>query len=382
MVQEVTNSSWGSRIVNAFFGILVGIVLIIASFVLIFWNEGHGLHMAQSLQQAEKVLISVPDSPINTANNLHVVHLTGTATTKDILHDKLFGISENAIQLHRHVEMYQWKQTSESHTESKLGGSEQTTKTYSYAPVWSDTLIDSTAFKDPTGHQNPAEMPVNSKKVYAKSVTVGDFKLPHDLVKQIEDNTTVDLAKIDLTQIKSDLDKKVVIHNDYIYAGADPLYPKVGDLRIHVTVVRPQTVSIIAQQNGHTLEPYMAPAGQKVSLLVMGDVSSQQMIADAQSSNTMMMWILRLVSLFMMIIGIALLMGPITVLADVIPFLGSLASAGTFLIAFVVGLLLWTIAIAIAWFVVRPLWSVGLIMLVSVLCYVLIKRKKNQSVKT
>src|SRR5579872_6586602 len=109
MVDEVTTQSWFSRIAGAFFGIIIGIILIIGSFYLVFWNEGNALHTSQSLKQAQQVLISVPNSPIDTSNNLKVVYFTGNATTNDVLQDSLLGISEKAIKLDRKVEMYQWK---------------------------------------------------------------------------------------------------------------------------------------------------------------------------------------------------------------------------------------------------------------------------------
>ena len=38
---ETTTKSWGSRIVGSFMGIIVGIILFLGAFPLIFWNEGH-----------------------------------------------------------------------------------------------------------------------------------------------------------------------------------------------------------------------------------------------------------------------------------------------------------------------------------------------------
>ena len=110
MVQEVTTKSWGSRIISALWGILIGIGLIIAAFFVVFWNEGHGLRTAQSLEQAQKVLVSVPNSPIDSKNDNKVVYFSGLATTNDVLADSLFGISEKAIKLERKVEMYQWEE--------------------------------------------------------------------------------------------------------------------------------------------------------------------------------------------------------------------------------------------------------------------------------
>lgn len=377
MTQEVTSTSWGKRIINAFWGMLLGIVLIIGGIYLIFWNEGHGLHTAQSLQQAQKLLVSIPNSPIDKKNEMHVVYLSGLATTEDILHDKVFNISEKAIQLNRQVEMYQWKENTETKTEQKLGGSEQEVKTYTYNKIWSTQLIDSSEFKEQADHQNPAEMSIHSSKHYASQVTVGDFSLPADLIKQISGDTKLDLSHVDLNALQTKFNKPAHLDGDRIYLGDSSASPKIGDMRIEISAVYPQTVSIIAQQTGKTLQPFMADSGIAVSLIEMGQVSPQQMIQNAVSENAMITWLLRLVSLLMLIFGFFLIMNPIVVLADVVPFLGSLVGIGTGFIAFIAGLGVWTVAIAIAWFAVRPLLAIGLLVVIAVICYGLISYRKK-----
>lgn len=377
MVQDVTTVSWGRRIINALWGIIIGFALIIGGIYLVFWNEGHGLHVAQSLEQAHKILISVPSSPIDTQNNMRVVYLSGIATTSDVLHDNVFDVSENAIQLNRHVQMYQWQENKETKTEKQIGGSEKEVTNYTYKQEWSSDLIDSSEFKDQTGHQNPSTMPIKSSIHYAKTVTVGYFNLPRELIEQISGDTSVDLSKVNAVELGKKFNKPIHVENEGLYMGDDSAMPKTGDLRVTITKVLPQTVSIIAQQTGTTLQPYMANAGQPVSLLEMGQVSSDQMIHNAESQNAIMTWILRLASLVMLIIGFALLMNPIVVLADVIPFFGSIVGFGTGLVAFICGLLVWTAMVAIAWFAVRPLFASGLVIVIAVFCYLLYAHKKK-----
>ncbi len=378
MVQEVTTTSWGKRIASAFLGMMLGLGLIIGSFWLVFWNEGNGLRTAQSLQQTAQILITVPNSPIDPQNNLKVVHFSGLATTDDQVSDALLGLSEKAIKLERTVEMYQWTENVETKTEKNLGGSETETKTYTYKPVWSQEIIHSSEFKDSTGHQNPVIMPVKSEVNYAQKVTVGDFILPQPLVQSMEGATPVELSKIDTTALKDRMQKPIQNYGNELYVGTNAQTPAVGDLRIRVTEVLPQTVSIIAQQTENTLQSYMAPGGMPVSLLYMGQKSSAEMINQAQSENQLMTWLFRLLSLVMMIIGLSLLLKPISVMADIIPIIGSITEFGTSLIAFLLGLALWVIATAIAWFVVRPLWSIALIIIMLGIGYALVQRRRRK----
>ncbi|WP_298627908.1 TMEM43 family protein [uncultured Legionella sp.] len=378
MTEEITTRSWWSRIKDAFIGIFIGIGLIIGAIVLIFWNERHSLHTAQSLEQTHKILISVPNSPINKENNFKVVYLSGQATTNDQLEDSTLGITINAISLNRKVEMYQWEEKVETKTESQMGGSEKQIKTYSYDKIWSANLINSSNFKNPDGHQNPDTMPIHSLLQYAKTVTLGEFTLPDELIRQINVSEPVDLSKVNKETLKSQYNKPIHLTNNELYLGQEPQNPRPGDIRINLTAAYPQIVSIIGQQTGNTLQAYLAPAGESVFLLSTGQQSADQMIEQAQSKNKMMAWILRLVSLFMLIGGFSLILNPLVVLSDVLPFLGRIVGFGTGFISFICGLGIWIVVTAIAWFATRPFLSIGLIAIVISGGYLIIKMRAKK----
>lgn len=378
MVQEVKTVSWGSRIVGALWGVIIGIALILGGIYVVFWNEGHGLHVSQSLQEAGKIVVSVKDAPVDPQNDLKVVYFTGLATTEDVLHDDVFGVSEKAIQLNRHVEMYQWSEEKETETENNTGGSQTEKTTYHYEKTWSSELIDSSQFKEAEEHKNPHSMSVDSKMKYASHVTVGDYVLPHALVKEISGDTVIDLSKVNTAALKERFHKQVTVEGDTLYIGESSDSPQIGDMRVTITGVFPQDVSVIAQQTGKTLQPYMATAGQAIALLEMGKMSPQQVIQEALSENQLMTWIFRVLSLLMLIVGFALIMRPAVVLADVVPFFGSIVGFGTGAIAFILGLLLWAGVITVAWITVRPLWSVTFIVVALAISFFVYKRKKTE----
>jgi hypothetical protein len=375
MVQEVSTQTYGNRIINAFLGVFIGIACVIGAIFLVFWNEGHGLHIAQSLQQTGQLLIEIPSTPLDPTNQLKVVYFSGLATTHESLKDPLLALSINAIRLTRKVEMYQWQQKIETKTEKNIGGDEKEVKTYSYKPAWSETLIDGRQFKYPTGHHNPLKMPVKSRRKQAQNVMVGDFHLPDYLIDNISMETPVDLSKIDIAALKATTKRKIHRENRGLYIGADPQSPKIGDMQINVVEAPMQTVSVIAQQIGHSIQPYVAPAGQSVALLALGQVSASDMIHEAEDQNWMMMWVWRVVSFLIILIGISLILRPVSVLADVIPLFGNIVSVGIGLIALLGGVMLWAFSTAIAWFVVRPVLAIGLIIFAFFICYMLIMQK-------
>src|SRR5688572_19389881 len=145
MVQESYTRSFLSRLVNAFFGVLIGLALIVGAFVLVFWNEGQSLHTAQALKQTQAKLVRVSPQPVNPQNNHRAVYVMGLATTQEMLSDPVLHYSAKALKLVRHAQMYQWRQNVETKTENELGGSEKQVKTYSYEKLWSDSWLDSSA---------------------------------------------------------------------------------------------------------------------------------------------------------------------------------------------------------------------------------------------
>jgi hypothetical protein len=85
------------------------------------------------------------------------------------------------------------------------------------------------------------------------------------------------------------------------------------------------------------------------------------MFADAQTANTLVTWIIRVVGLIFLWVGFALVMAPLGALAAVIPPLGQMVGFGAGLVALVLAVLVGAGTIAIAWFWYRPLLALGII---------------------
>ncbi len=96
---EVTNQSWFSRIGGAIKGIVFGVIIFIVGFPLLFWNEGRAVNRYKALKEGAGVVVSVADDKVDAANDGKLVHLTGLATTEEVLKDNEFGISATAIKL-------------------------------------------------------------------------------------------------------------------------------------------------------------------------------------------------------------------------------------------------------------------------------------------
>jgi hypothetical protein len=85
------------------------------------------------------------------------------------------------------------------------------------------------------------------------------------------------------------------------------------------------------------------------------------MFETARQGNAFMTWVLRIGGFVLMMIGLSMILKPLAVLADVVPFIGSIVRFGTGLVAGTVAFVLSVMTIAIAWVWHRPLVSLTLI---------------------
>ncbi len=154
---------------------------------------------------------------------------------------------------------------------------------------------------------------------------------------------------------------------------------QIGDMRVTWQVVGPKaTVSLVAQQQGSTFVPFIAENGKSVALFGMGVQSSQQRYNTAHSGNSMMTWIIRIVGFIAIGIGLSMVLAPLAVLADVVPFIGNIVGTATTLVAFVLAFAISLTVIAIAWLFYRPVLAICLLALVAAAIYFLRSRGKNK----
>ncbi len=377
-----THNSWGSRIGGSFKGIIFGLLLFVIAFPLLFWNEGRAVKMQKSLEEGANSVISVSVDSVDSANQDKLIHITGKADTTDTLNDSAFVVSSTAIKLNRIVEMYQWEEETSSDTSKNYGGSSDTETTYSYDKTWSKTLIDSGSFEFPADHENPNSMPYDGQEIYADNVNVGAFKLSPALIKRIGGESKLPLTDDNMEALSDEDVWSAEIQNGVLYIG-DPQSPEIGDVRISFEVTKPATVSIVSKQQGETFVPYHAKAGADVELLEMGTVSSEEMFQNAINSNKVLTWILRILGFFLMFAGLAMMLKPLSVLGDVIPFLGSAIGMGTGLLAGLLAVVFSLITIAIAWLFYRPLLSIVLIAIaVAAITAIITMMKRNKGKKS
>lgn len=365
-VSVTTSQSWFRRVVNSFVGVIVGLLLIPGSILLLSRNENRSVVTERSLKEGAAQVVSVDPARVDAANEGKLIHLTGEVTTASELVDDLFGLSVPALRMARSVEVYQWEETESSEERTKLGGGTETVTTYKYSPRWSAGLIDSSSFHQPQGHENPRAFRVEAREFLAEDATLGAFALPVNLVRQLPGEQPLDVRAEALEKVSADLRADAKVAGGRFYFGADPANPRVGDERVEFLVVKPGVFSVLARQTGSTLAPFRTRAGDEIERVEAGAVSAADMFAHAAAENALLTWALRVGGFVLMAVGFACLLGPLKVLASVLPFLGDVVGLGTGFLSFLLGLVGSLLTIAIAWVAVRPLYGVTLIIIAVV----------------
>jgi hypothetical protein len=379
-VVEKTSTSWFSRLGGAVTGALFGLVFVIVAIVALFWNEGRSVATYKSLKEGLSIVVTTDPAQIDPSLEGKRVHIESDVVPAADVVDAETGITASGVVgLSRNVEMYQWVETQNSTTEKKLGGGEETVTTYSYAKDWSSSAQDSSGFKEPQGHENP-DFWLPSNETLVDTAQLGAFSVAGSQIASVGAREALAITDESAASASAALgypgEGRAVMQA--LYFGADEKAPQVGDTKISFEKIVLPEVSIVGMQHGDGLMEYITQNGYELFLLAAGREPYSTMFADSQADNVILTWIIRVAGIFGLFIGFASILRIFSVIGDVIPFVGSLIAFGTGIISFVLALSVGVTVIAIGWFVVRPLLSIGLLVLVAAVVWVYTKygRKK------
>ncbi len=172
----------------------------------------------------------------------------------------------------------------------------------------------------------------------------------------------------------------VHVRDNSVYLGYNEASPQIGDMIISYTYTpADNNISIVAQVAGSTFEPFMASNGNTFSKVSTSQASKQVIFQNAKDSNSTMTWVIRVVGMLLVIGGFKMILAPLVVLVDVIPFVSGLISAGVGLIASLLGFSWTFIIVAIAWIRYRPILAFTLLGLALV--FILFVVFKGRSAK-
>lgn len=257
------NESWLSRMGDSIWEFFFGIVLILFSIPVMWFNERRTARMDALIVVGESECVSVTRA--ETANDGALVHVAGSdAHAKKPVVSPWFdeaAFDSGCIRLRNTVEVYQWiEHKEETERKNSLGGGTTRTTNYSYTKEWSSSRNDSSNFKD-TRKQNkfPINPGVITQNCSLVEVGEGDegFLVPDEMVSQLTNFSSAHSRLGDTVTSRAGGELNFAKGERFFVYGSGK---EIGDVRVKFEMVRDGPVTIVALQtmeaNRHTFLPY------------------------------------------------------------------------------------------------------------------------------
>jgi hypothetical protein len=337
--------------VKPFQGVLVGIVLFLLSFGVLYWNEGR-TNYAQIAKRAVVVDANNVAASPDAAGQL--ISATGKVAAEPVIGDELYLKPGPYVKVERQVEVMAWVETTENVTHTNADGSQSSETNYLYKTDWVDEPADSTKFHVSEGHANIASK-ISDATTVANTAKVGELAFDPESIR-VPSTVTLQLneSMVSLTE------NATLLAGEYVYvresAAGTSTDPDIGDLRISYHVVKvPFDGTIFGQLSGTTVNPYVNKHGDELYRVVEG--THEQGIAQMRAEYKGALWAFRLIGFLMMWFGLWALFGPISALMSFIPVIGGVGKAFISVITFAVAFVLSAVAI-IVFAILHNIWAV------------------------
>lgn len=324
VTEEHEAPGFGQKLKNSITGVLIGFVLFIASFFILYKGETR-VDRSKIVMGATAI---EPDSSAEAAEG-QTVKFAGKAVTPSPVADAECGADGRFLYLARLAEMYAWVEKTETRTKTTRSGGRKRRKTIKktrYVKQWTSSPPDSSRFKKPQGHANPS-MGVKSQTWVASGVTVGSLPvdldsarvhgaaaLPEPAARKPTPTPSPEAAKDD-TRAAS---------GPWFIGKGSPSSPEVGDIRLSYTGVKDGSELFVC---GKLDRGKVVPTFEKgVKFMIASTQSEPEVTAMLRGEHRMWTWIARIGGFVCMWLGMCLMVGPLTFLLNYIPLLGGLAT--------------------------------------------------------
>lgn len=315
--------NFGDRLVGSIGLLLVGILVFIGSLVILYYSE---------VRTDYSVLADKAIEIESATEDDDFAFVTGELNSPEKLGDDLYLEPDNYLAFDRTIEMFSWVE--EVHHDDNEDY-------YTYDTQWVEEVPNSSEFDQPRHHENTTKAYDSIREVVSEG-EVGNYELdmgkvrlpsfsPHKISQEMIDSYLY-------IEAVSDGDK------DYIFDGyGEYSDPEVGDVRISYSVLKPiDEVTIFGRPDGEKLRQHH---GEKESgLYRVFEGTKYDAIATLKGEYKAAGWAGRIFAFIVMWIGLMLILKPISVSLEAVPFVANLGKSALAVIAFVVALIFTVIA--------------------------------------
>lgn len=377
---KVVRQSYGKKIGSSFIGAILGIIMFLGSFVVLYLNEGR--------ENLGKVADSVTEiSAQGSVTDGALVSVKGNLDADTYAADD-YLIGGNYIALSRYVEIYAYVETEHSESHDNLGGSTTTTYTYTYSTEWTSSP-ESTSSYEGDSSEIPSNIPASynswisgmpsSASSDASGLSIGAFNISGTP----DFSGAVNLTLSEAVANNDSITNSIVTSNYIIIGNQDNVSsasPKLGDVRISYTVITANDSGVIfGAVNGNTISSYTTPKDNSLFRFFAETDSTAEAVEILKTEHKTMTWLLRLAGFLLMFIGLICISGPITNLLSVVPVFSHISSFVFGIIAFFVSLILTSLTIILS-MVLHNFWlAIAFVSLVVIIIVLILKKKKKHS---
>ncbi len=357
---KMADKNFGDKLVGSIGWLLVGIILFLGSF----WLLHKSIVRTDYTDVADRAIVAEESK-----GDTEFVYVTGELKSDEFLSDGLYLDEGEYLVVNRTVEMFAWTETIEK--------DEDDFKYYNYETKWVEEVPESREFNEDRYHENPIKAEKNFKEE-VNHATVGGYE--------------VDLNKLRLPTLESLnlTDENVTLYEyeelqsdenyDYIYDGSGTFEePEVGDIRIKFSILKPMNkVTVFGRLDGKNLVPHHQEQEKGLYRVFSGifDDAKSVLAGEYKTAGTMG----EIGVMILMWIGLMLILKPLSVSLELIPFLGKFGKGALILITAILAFVITKIAATIL-VVVNSLVGLGVIAVVVIGFGVYFYTRKQPEVK-
>lgn len=389
--QEIRRTSYGQNLRNKFSGVIIGVLLFLASFVVLWISQSQTNYARIAKQSTE-----ISADSVATDMTGEFVSVTGSMTSDEKIGDPIFMKPGDYILVDRTVEAYSWEENTHTDKRNLPGGGTETVTTYTYSQEWTTMPENSDLFKERKSPPNMKDLPYDNTSFTVDSAQVGVYDINMNTV-------TLPNGNMDLTpsREKFNLRSNQRIDGSYIYQGNGSLSsPQINDVRISFSVLEQgETVTVFGELKDSAIVEYEVPGKRSkgdVKALVesIGDEDAKDkpltfyrvLIGDRETAIDTLKTEFRTLILILMLVGFILnwvglmaMFGFIPALVKFIPFLGNMSQFIIKIVMFPIALILSLITIGISYIAHNPLVLVIVVVALIVMIALMISKARKRA---
>jgi Transmembrane protein 43 len=340
----MANIDWLGKLTGSIKGILIGLLLFLGSFVLIYINEGR-----TDISKIAQKAVSIESSAVSAEHQDELVVTTGDVMAASQIGD-VFLKDGDYVYLRRVVESYAWEEDKETDNDTDI-------TTYTYKKVWTSSPDDSSKFNQTAEHVNI--MPsIESQSFVADDAKVGVYEVDLDkmtlpgLEKITLSNENVILGGRALEEgeeyFEDINDIPAELSGEYIYKGFGTVEASaIGDVRVsYMALNSGEEMTVFGVLKDSAIKTYVDGDKNKLYRGFLG--TAEEAVAQMSDEHDTSIWLLRVLGFVLMWMGLGMILAPISAVLDFVPLIGSLSKSLIGIVTFIIAGILTVVTIMIS----------------------------------